>query len=387
MPRFFDFILRVETLIYLEPQQQQSRVPHPQGGSGLPRRPRRNWFWLSVGLISLLIAAYAVYTALGVSQVFGYSTGLSQDDAERVRQQSIEDIAMAMLLPIDSIILALLLAVVAILHRAARKSSFGITWMTRTGMLVTLGSFVLSLFKVSVLFPMLFSAAAFGVSIANSPSDLHTPSAEEYVLSDVQLVTYTSDARRVTASVTNTSSYDWESVTVDFILKDAAGNACYRAKQELKYVGQGLVAQLVTRRIDSYMFSQPTCAVTAVTATVTGFDVDSRAAKAPENDGHQAPVFTSLRPLVEPDTLGNLRASVTGVVDGASLEKLDPKTRSQGTREFMFELVRTDGVRLDACFSPKVIAPDGNFVTGSYHSPVDQGEIASAVFVPNCNGS
>lgn len=353
----------------------------------MPRRPRRNKFWLSVGLVSISISIYAVYTAFGVSEVFGYATGLSHDDAEVVRQQSTEDIAIGMLIPIDSIILCLLLAVVTILHRAARKSAFGITWMTRTGMLVTLGSFVLSLFKVSVLFPMLFSAAAFGVSIANSPSDLHTPSAEEYVLSDVQLVTYTSDAKRVTASVTNTSSYDWESVTVDFILRDAAGNACYRANQDLKYVAPGQVAQLVTGRIDTYMFSQPSCGVTGVTVAVTGFDVDSRSAKGPENDVHQAPVFNSLRPRIEPDTLGNLRASVSGIIDGNSLEKLDPKTRSQGTHEFMFELVRTDGVRLDTCFSPKVIAPDGSFVTASYHSPVDQGEIASAVFVPNCDGS
>jgi hypothetical protein len=55
--------------------------------------------------------------------------------------------------------------------------------------------------------------------------------------------------------------------------------------------------------------------------------------------------------------------------------------------ELMFELVRTDGVRLDMCFKPKGIAPDGRFKTGQYHSPVDPGEIASAVFVPNCNGS
>lgn len=245
-------------------------------------------------------------------------------------------------------------------------------------MLVTLGSFVLSLFKVSVLFPMLFSMIGFGVSTASSPSDLHTPSAKEYVLSDVKLITYTSDANRVTASIKNTSSYDWESVTADFILKDAAGKACYRANQELKYIGKGKVAQLVTGRIDTYMLSQPSCGVTAVTVAVTGFDVDSRSAKAPENEVHQAPVFTSLKPLLEPDTLGILRASVTGVVDRTSLKQLDLKTGSQDTSsEFMFELVRTDGVRLDMCFKPKVIAPDGSFITGGYHSPVDQGDIAS----------
>lgn len=335
----------------------------------------------------MLISVYAVYTAFGVSEVFGYSAGLSHDDAELAKQQSTEDIAIGILLPTDSIILFLLLAVVTALHVGARKSAFGITWMTRTGMLVTLGSFVLSLFKVSVLFPMLFSMIGFGVSTASSPSDLHAPSAKEYVLSDIKLITYTSDANRVTASVTNTSSYDWESVTVDFILKDAAGKACYRANQQLKYIGQGQVAQLVSGRIDTYMLSQPSCGVAAVTAAVTGFDVDSRSAKAPENDVHQAPVFTSLKPLLEPDTLGILRASVTGVVDRTSLEKLDLTTGSQDTSEFMFELVRTDGVRLDMCFKPKVIAPDGSFITGPYHSPVDQGEIASAVFVPNCDGS
>ncbi|MGO4190592.1 hypothetical protein AB4Y67_02875 [Arthrobacter sp. YAF17] len=335
----------------------------------------------------MLIAVYAIYTAFGVSEVFGYSAGLSYDDAELVKQQSAGDVAMGMLLPTDSILLFLLLAVVTALHVGARKSVFGITWMTRTGMLVTLGSFVLSLFKISVLFPLLFSMIGFGVSTAGSPSDLHAPSAKEYVLSDVELITYTSGANRVTGSVTNTSSYDWETVTVDFILKDKAGKACYRANQQLKYIGQGQVAQLVTGRIETYMLAQPSCGATAVTMAVTGFDVDSRSTKDPENDAPQVPAFTSLKPLLEPDTLGMLRASVTGVVDRTSREQLDLKTGSQDTSEFMFELVRTDGVRLDMCFKPKVIAPDGSFMTGRYHSPVDQGVIASAVFVPHCDGS
>jgi hypothetical protein len=335
----------------------------------------------------MLIAVYAVCTAFGVPELFSYSAGLSRDDAELARQQSIEDIATGILLPIDSIILFVLSAVVTALHVGARKSEFGATRMTKTGMFVTLGSFVLSLFKFSVFFPMLFSSIGYGASMAHSSPDLHAPSAEEYVLSDVELIGYTSDAKRVTASIKNTSSYDWESVTVDFVLEDAAGKACYRADQEVKYVGKGQAAQLSTGRIETYMLSQPSCRATAVQTAVTQFDADSRSTKAPENNAHRTPSFTSVKPLIEPDALGNLSASVTGVVDGASLKHLNLETGRLDTGELMFELVRADGVRLDMCFKPKVIAPDGSFTTSRYHSPVGPGEIASAVLVPNCDGS
>jgi hypothetical protein len=338
----------------------------------------------------MLIAVYAVYTAFGVSKLFSYSVGLSPDDAELAWQQSIDDVAMGILLPIDSIILFVLSAVVTALHVGARKSEIGATRMTKTGMVVTLGSFVLSLFKFSVFFPMLFSSIGYGASMAHSSpdrhapsaysSDLHAPSDKEYVLSDVELIGYTSDAKRVTASIKNTSSYDWESATVNFVLKDAAGKACYRADHEVKYIGKGQAAQLSTGRIETHMLTQPNCRATAVTMVVTQFDADSRSPKAPGNDAQPAPSFTSLKPLVEPDAIGNLGASVTGIVDGASTGRLN-------TGDLMFELVRADGVRLDMCFKPKVIAPDGSFITGRYHSPVGPGEITSAVFVPNCNGS
>lgn len=239
-----------------------------------------------MGLVSMSIAVYAVFTVFGISELFNYSPGLSPEDAESAMQQSIEDTALGILLPIDSIILFFLAAVVTVLHRGSRKSEFGATRMTKAAMSMTIGSFVLSLFKFSVMFPMLFNALGYGVSIAGSSSGLHNPSAT-----------------------------------------------------------------------------------------------------APKGDVHVAPSFTSLKPLMALDAIGNLRASVTGVVDAASLERLKLDSGRLNTSGLMFQLVRTDGVRLDMCFRPTAIAPDGSFTTNQYHSPVRPGEIADAVFVPHCDGS
>lgn len=243
-----------------------------------------------MGLVSMSIAVYAVFTVFGISELFNYSSGLSPDDAESKMQQSMDDIAAGILLPIDSIILFFMAAVVTVLHRGSRKSEFGATRMTKAAMSITIGSFVLSLFKFSVMFQIIFSMIGYTASTAGSSSGLHNPSAT-----------------------------------------------------------------------------------------------------APKGDVHVAPSFTSLKPLMAQDAIGNLRASVTGVIDAASLERLKLESELESgrlnTRGLMFQLVRTDGVRLDMCFRPKAIAPDGSFTTNQYHSPVRPGEIADAVFVPHCDGS
>lgn len=279
-------------MIYFEDQRQQPRAPHPPQPGRPIRNTGRTWARWSMGLVCMSIAVYAVFTVFGIFELFKYSSGLSPDDAESAMQQNIDDIAMGILLPIDSVILFFMAAVVTVLHRGARKSEFGATRMTKAAMVMTIGSFVLSLFKFSVMFQIMFSMIGYTASggynapTAGSSSGLHNPSTT-----------------------------------------------------------------------------------------------------APKGDVHVAPTFTSLKPLMAQDAIGNLRASVTGVIDAASLERLKLEDGGLNTSGLMFELVRTDGVRLDMCFKAKVIAPDGSFTTGQYHSPVRPGEIADAVFVPHCDGS
>lgn len=323
-----------------------------------------------LGFLSVAAALWAVYEVLGIGNVFGY-VGLSNDDAAAKAQ---EDVAQAFFDPVGFVVLLGLLGATIVFY-----------WITKTG--VTKGSliatailFVLSFFRVSMIFPLIFSGMGTAVATVSNESDSRAPRAEEYVLDTAQLVRYEGDEGvRVTTALTNTTDEHWESATVVLTYSDAAGAVCGTYERNEDFLAPQERVEVTTEFLAAATrFVDPSCVPATAEAELTSIDMDSRA-EIPESDYEgRRPTAPELTSLSVAETAGIVDSVVMLSVTGAVVPGVE------GPLPMAFELVDHDGLRLAWCFKPEDVQPDGSFVTKQYHSPVEPGLYTSVAVVPSC---
>lgn len=346
---------------------------------GRPRPPkehgRRKQSVLNV--LGILVALYAVYEALGVSNFFDV-TGMSNDDAK----MAAESMAWKLLFDPAGFALSLSLLVSAfVIHALSKQMQAFSTAATRTGLIVTGAAFVLSFFKVSIVFPLLFSSLGIAANELKNGSDVRTPAAEEFILEAAQLIQYRgSPGVRIASALTNNSKDHWQNATVAVTYTDAGGAACGGLEQIEDHIAPGQQRAMVTDFLSAAMYySDPSCVPVTATAKLVSIDIDSRPEIMQADYESTALVFDSLMPLEEPGIGGGVvKLSVAGALSPESMSTLRDGTRLP----VGFEVADQQGLRLDRCFKPDDVAADGTFTTGTYHSPVDPGEFPFVIVVP-----
>lgn len=357
--------------------------PVRAGAAGLPpqRQPDNKRKRIVLNVLSIATALYAVYEALGVSNYLDVA-GLSNDDAAMLFESTAWKLFFD---PVGFAILTSLFAASFVIHAISKSMSDYSYGTTRTGLIATGVAFVLSLFRVSILFPLLFGSLGMANNSLENGSDVRTPMAEEFVLEAAQLIQYRdASGVRITTAFTNNSTDHWQSATLAITYLDAGGAACGRFEQVEDYIAPGQQRSMTTKFLTAAIYyDDPSCVPATATSELVSIDVDSRS-QIILTDYERPPalVFTSLMPFEEPGIGGGVvKLSVAGTVAPESLEALG--MLEEGNRlPVGFEVIDQQGLRLDWCFEPENIAPDGTFMTDNFHSPVDAGEFRSAVVVP-----
>lgn len=338
-----------------------------------------------LNVLSLLVVLFAAYEALGVDNLFAYQ-GLSNDDAEA---NMMGDMLEALFDPIGFVIMLGLLIASIVIYVIALNSA-GSDTMPKVTLVITSILFVLGFFKVTIIIPMLFSAAgSMGATTQNAP-DNRAPIADEYTLDAAELIQYQGgDGVRVATAVTNAGSEHWQSATVSIGYSDANGIACGQLEHEAEFVAPGERRMITTDFLAaSIAYSDPACVPASATADLTNIDIDSRAEIA-SSDYEQARDSATLTPLTglsifeQPDALGITYLAVAGSIDPAALPGL-VQANGEAALPLGFETVDQQGLRLVWCFEADDITADGTFTTGKYHSPVDPGQFVSVAVVPRC---
>ena len=341
---------------------------------------QRRYEWRPVlGFLSVAAALWAAYEVLGIGNLFGYA-GLSNDDAAAKAQ---EDALAAFFDPIGFMILLALLGATITFFAIAR------TGVTKGSLIATALLFVLSFFKVSMIFPMLFSAmGTMGTTVSNE-SDARAPVTEEYLLDPAQLIIYQGgEGVRIATAFANTGDEHWEAATLLLTHNDASGVVCGVYEHVERFLGPGQRVEVTTEFLAAATrYADPSCVPVAASAELTSIDVDSRA-EIPEADYVQqdsaAPELASLYVSEEPGIVSSVvTVSVAGAVSPEAVDSLQG-TDGRARLPMAFELVDHEGQRLAWCFAPEDVQPDGGFITGKYHSPVEPGSYASVAIVPSC---
>ncbi|MCU1407121.1 MAG: hypothetical protein JWQ43_3424 [Glaciihabitans sp.] len=302
---------------------------------------------------------------------------MSEDDATAAQQDNMEGLLMGFFVPIDPIAL-LLFALAWFMHRRAKKSQAAPVKLSRTGFVLALVAFAVSFLKVSIVLPLLVNAAGMGVTDAES--DYHQAVEGEYSISNTELVSYvgmlSGDIRRVSGTVTNTSPYDWEAVSLRTTMTDAAGTECLVLDQDLTNIAVGQSADFSTDKEYVDASSGSLCVPTGMRIEVSDYDIDSRAVKTPAGYTQpEAPTFSALAPQEESYTYSDeVRIAVAGTVTSGW---------TAGGKTLNFELVDQQGMHLDGCFRGEPAA-DGTFTTPQWHDPVDPGIYLGVVVVADC---
>ncbi|GAA1604179.1 hypothetical protein [Leucobacter chromiireducens] len=350
-----------------------------QGQSQRPKRRRFDTHDVVTGVLSMAVLCWAAWEILGIGNAFGYE-GLSVDDA---KAKMSEDNIAIIFDPVGFLIALGLVIASFIIHKV------GGTGLTLGGLIATAALFVLSFFRVSMLVPMLFGAIGGMTSTVYSSDDLRVPTADNSIVDPGQLIMYQGgEGVRIATAFANTSDEHWESATLALEYSDASGVVCGVYEHVERFLGPGQRVEVSTEFLAAATrYADPSCVPVAASAELTSIDVDSRA-EIPEADYVQqdsaAPELASLYVSEEPGIVSSVvTVSVAGAVSPEAVDSLQG-TDGRARLPMAFELVDHEGQRLAWCFAPEDVQPDGGFITGKYHSPVEPGSYASVAIVPSC---
>lgn len=352
-----------------------AQTHYPVPGVQQPREPAGRRKQTLLNVLSLLIALYAVNEVLGLSNAFALH-GMTNDDVEI----AMESTGWKLLFdPVGTALLIALLVSVFAIHRKSKKMPWFSNRMTKVGLVTTATAFVLSLFRVSVIFPVVFTSVGLASNQLQNGSDVRVPAAEEFVFEPVQVIHY-SDAGgvRLATAFTNNSKDHWQSATVAITYSDAAGTKCGGHQQTEDYIAPGQQRAITTKFLSAVgHYRDPLCVPVVATAELASIDLDSRTEISPADYERAVPVFDSLVPLEEPSADGSITLSVTGTVAADSRGALQAGSLPVG-----FEMADQNGLRFNWCFALGDVASDGSFTTPTLHSIVDPGDSLSVMVIP-----
>lgn len=328
-----------------------------------------------LNILGLFAMLWMVYEVLGISNLFAFN-GLSNDDAELARESVVLD---ALFNPVGFVITTALLAAVIVIFVVARTTT------TKVTMIVSIVLYVLSFFRISFIFSMLFASAGMvGLSIEAVP-DQRSPAAEEIIVTPAELATYTdSTASRVMTTLTNATDDHWESVTFTVTVQDANGIVCESLTAEEQWLAPGATRNYVSRLLGPDIFQDDhSCVPTSASVMPVSIDIDSRE-KINESDYRGAGLMPTYGELVvreETHFVPELaKVSVTGSLAPESLGLI----AETGSFTAGFEVADAEGRRLQNCFKPRDIAPDGTFSSRPFFDPVDAGLYVTVIPIPEC---
>lgn len=359
---------------YPAPMQPAGGVP------GLPPRPGKRSSGrkqVILNILSICVALCAAYEVFAVSDFFAYD-GMTNDDATIAAENSVWKLFFD---PLGfALLLGLLIAAFAI-HRASKSMRESSNAVTLTGLILTGLAFVLSLLRVSIAFPLLFGGLGQASNELQNGSDVRAPVAGEFVLEPAQLVQY-NDASgvRVATTLANSSPVPWQAATVAITYADAAGTPCGTLEQVEEYIAPGQQRAITTEFLAAAIYyNDPSCVPVTAAAALTSIDVDSRSDIPPADYEHAVTVFDALAPLEDPWIDGStVKLSVAGIVaPGSMVTLLNGTVLPVG-----FEVIDRQGLRLSWCATADEVSPEGNFTTGTFHSPVAPGEFHTVVALP-----
>ncbi|RJT96581.1 hypothetical protein D6T65_15725 [Arthrobacter frigidicola] len=339
-----------------------------------------------LNVLSLVVVLFAAYEAFGVGNLFGYRD-LSNDDAE---EKMTADMVRTLIDPIGFAKMLTLLLAAIVIHSLSKRNRRSSTATTRRSLIATVVLFIMGFFRFSVILPMTFATAGWmGATVQNKP-DSRQPTVQEYTLDAVELVQYQSaEGVRMTTAVTNAGGDPWQLALVYLVFSDVDGTACGHVEYEEEFVAPGERRAITTDFLDASIdYSDPSCVPASATAELININIDSRA-QIPDSDYEQARDRAAVTPLTslavseQLSPVGNVNLAITGSVDPAVIPEL-MQGNGAAALPLGFEVVDQRGLRLAWCFKPDDVAPDGGFVTGSYHSPVGTGEYVSVAVVPKC---
>lgn len=324
------------------------------------------------GFVAML---WMIYEVLGIGNIFGYS-GLSNDDAESRASDSMVE---AFFDPIGFLVTTFLLVTAIISFRLAR------TTIAKGSMIVSIIFYVLSFFRVSVVFPMLFSAFGMGGATLENIPDERVPTAEELVIGTPELALYRkSNGTRVMTTLTNATAEHWESAKISVTVHGADGAVCAEFDHTESRIGPGEQRDYVSEFLNpAYDYRKYSCVPTSATVTGLTVDVDSRSQidEAAYGMIQRMPDFAVLNVQETTRSYADvIDVSVVGALTPESLGVIGDDLKF----DVRFEIADSSGLRLDWCFKPQEISADGSFNTGKYHSPVDPDIFVTVIPVPGC---
>jgi hypothetical protein len=343
-------------------------------------RPPAHKPQIFLNIASILVVLWALFEALGLANLFAFA-GLTNDDADAAASSMVLE---GLFDPIGFAIMLALLTAALVIHLCSRAMRHFSNAMTRTGLIITTVLFVLSFFRISMLLPFLFGSLGMMSNEGQNGPDERTPTAEEFSLEPAQLITYReAQGVRISGALANISDEPWQAATVSLSFSDAAGTVCGQFEHVEEFVSAGERRPMTTQFMDAAgNYDSASCTPVSATAELVRIDVDTRSESATlDYESNQpVPAFASLAPVEQEVISGIVELSVAGVVAPESLSVL----REGSTLPVGFEVVDQQGLRLNWCFEPSDVAPDGSFTTRDFHSPVDPGEFPTVVVVPEC---
>lgn len=357
---------------------------YPAGGMpGVPRQPGpppgRRKKQVVLNILSILIVLVACYEVLGISDLTA-SKGMSNDDAVIAAGNS------AWKLFFDPLGFALLLGLLVsafVIHQVSKSMPEFSNAATLTGLILTGLAFLLSLFRVSIIFPLMFGSLGMAANEQQNGPDVRIPAAREFVLDPAQLIQY-QDASgvRIATAVANNSPDSWETANVAITYADAVGTVCGTDEQVEEYIAPGEQRAITTQFLSAAIYyNDPSCVPVTATAELVQIDVDSRSEIPPADYAGTVPVFDSLMTFEDPGIDGSsVRLSVVGTVAPGSMGTLPEDTRLP----VGFEVADQQGLRLSWCFDADEVGPDGSFRTHNFHSPLPSGAFHTVAVVPGC---
>ncbi len=333
--------------------------------TGYPRAQKKRGFSVS-GLLSIFIVIATVLQVFGLTSFFEGS-GKSNDDIAADAQDSMLAIFFD---PVGFFITLALLIAAIIVHK------IGYTRVTKVSLIITVVLFVLSFFRITAVIAAFFSFTGSQMAMLDNESDVREPAASEYVLSAPELISYKGDQQiRVEGNLKNTSEELWEAALVLAHVSDAEGETCVLTEIEERFIAPDQEVRLVTPTIARMHFEDFNCEPEVVEWKLMGIDIDSRSEPDTTDYERYVPEFSALTPTEEPHMADLSFVSITGTVTNAHGAGEDHR--------FGLEIVGTNGLRLDDCFTVDELENDGSFATDRYYGgPVDSGVYDSVAVLP-----
>ncbi|NLC97635.1 MAG: hypothetical protein GX678_00950 [Actinomycetales bacterium] len=334
-----------------------------------------------LGIAAML---WMIYEVLGVSNLFGYG-GLSNDDLDGRRMG---DALTAFFDPIGWVITTFILVVSIIIHsvakRIARRAGTTST-TTKVSMIISIVFYVLGFFRISMIFPMLFSTIGSMGQVSENLPDQRVPTTEELVVAAPQLAHYhDSNGTRISTSLTNATDEHWESAAITITVNGAEGDVCTQFEHEESWIAPGEQRDYVSGFLNPAIdYSSSSCIPTNVTVTGSSVDIDSRSQinEADYAATHDTPEYAA---LTVQETAGILSSYIDVSVVGSLAPESLNMIRDDGSFVGGFEIADATGVRLEWCFKPYEVSVDGDFNTRKFHSPVEPGVYVNVVALPVC---